>query len=177
MTRLASILGVATVATLVLLSGCEQAVKTDYAKKLEGTWVSVELDRTLPLDQTDPMALTAVKTTVEVMIMAGDKANTGDFKFTIADTEPVTMMKSTIAVSGTITTDAKVIEVTVTGIDPPEAATANAAMLIGAPQKLNYEQADNELKVYSSVLAILLANATIMGVPFTADTKLTFTKQ
>ena len=37
MTRLASILGVATVATLVLLSGCEQAVKTDYAKNLEGT--------------------------------------------------------------------------------------------------------------------------------------------
>ena len=33
MTRLASILGVATVATLVLLSGCEQAVKTDYAKR------------------------------------------------------------------------------------------------------------------------------------------------
>ena len=33
MTRLASILGVAMVATLVLLSGCEQAVKTDYAKK------------------------------------------------------------------------------------------------------------------------------------------------
>ena len=32
MTRLASILGVATVATLVLLSGCESAVKTDYAK-------------------------------------------------------------------------------------------------------------------------------------------------
>ena len=78
MTRLASILGVATVATLVLLSGCEQAVKTDYAKKLEGTWVSAELDRMLPLDQTDLMALTPVKTTVEVMIMAGDKANTGD---------------------------------------------------------------------------------------------------
>ena len=32
MTRLASILGVATVATLVLLSGCEEpAWKTDYA--------------------------------------------------------------------------------------------------------------------------------------------------
>ena len=40
MTRLASILGVATVATLVLLSGCEQAVKTDYAKNLAGTWMT-----------------------------------------------------------------------------------------------------------------------------------------
>ena len=41
MTRLASILGVATVATLVLLSGCETAVKTDYtAKKCDGTWMA-----------------------------------------------------------------------------------------------------------------------------------------
>ena len=40
MTRLASILGVATVATLVLLSGCEQATQkkdTDYAAALAGT--------------------------------------------------------------------------------------------------------------------------------------------
>ena len=36
MTRLASILGVATVATLVLLSGCESPTKTDYSKDLEG---------------------------------------------------------------------------------------------------------------------------------------------
>ena len=35
MTRFASIMGVAAVATLVLLSGCETAVRTDYAKKLE----------------------------------------------------------------------------------------------------------------------------------------------
>ena len=50
MTRLASILGVATVATLVLLSGCEEAVKTDYAKDL---WrhldASADLDRGGPL--------------------------------------------------------------------------------------------------------------------------------
>ena len=40
MTRLASIMGVATVATLVLLSGCESPMKTDYATKtwLEGIW-------------------------------------------------------------------------------------------------------------------------------------------
>ena len=40
MTRLASILGVATVATLVLLAGCESPMKTDYAKDLAGTWMT-----------------------------------------------------------------------------------------------------------------------------------------
>ena len=35
----------------------------------------------------------------------------------------------------------------------------------------------NELKVSSPLLPVLLANATIMGEPFTEDTKLTFTKQ
>ena len=41
MTRFASILGVATVATLVLLTGCETATQkkdTDYAAALAGTW-------------------------------------------------------------------------------------------------------------------------------------------
>ena len=54
MTRLASILGVATVATLVLLSGCEQAVKTDYAKKLVGAWVTL-----VPGNPTDLMIVDA----------------------------------------------------------------------------------------------------------------------
>ena len=48
MTRLASILGVATVATLVLLSGCESAVKTDYTAKLDGTWTKTGLMITAP---------------------------------------------------------------------------------------------------------------------------------
>ena len=39
MTRIASVLGVATVAMLVLLSGCESATsKKDYVKDLAGTW-------------------------------------------------------------------------------------------------------------------------------------------
>ena len=40
MTRLASIMGVAAVATLVLLSGCETPMKTDYAKDLQGKWTT-----------------------------------------------------------------------------------------------------------------------------------------
>ena len=47
MTRLASIMGVATVATLVLLSGCESATAkkdTDFAAALAGTWMTAELD-------------------------------------------------------------------------------------------------------------------------------------
>ena len=44
MTRLASILGVATVATLVLLSGCESAVTTDYERPSR-YWKSADLER------------------------------------------------------------------------------------------------------------------------------------
>ena len=174
-------MGVAAVATLVLLSGCDSPMKTDYAKKLEGTWKSAELDRMLPgLIPADPMALTAVKTTVEVMIKAGDKANTGDFSLTIADTVVATMTPGPqVTVSGTIKVTSKVITVSVTDVKPQAALEANqeVATLLAVPQDLNYELTDNELKVHSAVLAELLAGATVMEQPFTADTKLTLTKQ
>ena len=180
MTRFASIMGVAAVATLVLLSGCDTPMKTDYAKKLEGTWKSGELDRMLPgLNPADPMALTAVKTTVEVMIKAGDKANVGEFSLTVADTVAATMTPGPqVAVSGTIKVTSKVISVSVTGVNPPAAVdpTSPAGQLLAVEQDLNYELADNELTVHSAVLATLLTGATIMGQPVTAETKLTFTK-
>ena len=72
MTRLASILGVATVATLVLLSGCESAVKTDYAKKLAGTW-TVDTMATVP--NPDPAGTTPsiqIDAAVAVAIVDGD---------------------------------------------------------------------------------------------------------
>ena len=93
MTRLASIVGVATVATLVLLSGCESAVKTDYTAKLDGTWTVSGLTGTIPNPQLaqDPDALPAtipVPTDVTVVIKDGEGLNTGTFSLTVTQTIP-----------------------------------------------------------------------------------------
>ena len=175
MTRLASIMGVATVATLVLLSGCETAVTTDYAKDLVGSWESVDLNRTIPLNSLEPMNLTAVTTSVTATIMAGDEKNAGTFMLAVTDTVVAAMQQTpSISVNGTFTVDSSTITLTVTG--PPETAALLGDLPPG-PQDLAWELMGNELKVSSPLLPVLLANATIMGVPFTEDTKLTFTKQ
>ena len=171
MTRLASILGVATVATLILLSGCEAAVKTDYAKNLEGTWVSAELDRMLPdLNPADLMALTPVKTTVTAVITDGDGLNTGDLMLTVADTVSGTMTET--VVSGSITVSKTEIVVTISGVEPMAVVDANPdafAPLLAQPQTLTYTLSDDdsELTVASSLLPILLGPT---------HTELTFTK-
>ena len=163
MTRLASIMGVATVATLVLLSGCESAVKTDYAKDLVGSWESVDSIR---------MNLTGATTSVTATIMAGDQKNAGTFMLTVTDTPAAAT--GPIAVNGTFTVDSSTIKVTVTG--PPETVTVFDDLLSG-PKDLAWELMGNELKVSSPLLFGLLVGATIMGEAITADTKLTFTKQ
>ena len=172
MTRLASILGVATVATLVLLSGCEQAVKTDYAgEKLVGAW-TIELDRMVPGNPTDPMsALVDAKTTVTATITAGDKANTGGFALAISDVVASPAVAGPgISVSGTIEVDASEIEVTITGILPEGITAADSRInaLTQTPQTLTYKLMASELKVSSPLLPILLGEA---------HTELTLTKQ
>ena len=65
MTRLASILGVATVAALVLLSGCDQATQkkdTDYAAALAGTWMVAGLPGTVD-KPTEPAGIAALVAT------------------------------------------------------------------------------------------------------------------
>ncbi len=176
MTRLASILGVATVATLVLLSGCESAVKTDYAKNLGGNWTSADLERMVPSVPNDPMsAPIALTTSVTAKITAGDEKNTGTFMLAVTDTVVATMQqRPPIAVNGTFTVDSSTITLTVTG--PPE-TVALLGDLPPGPQDLAWELMGNELKVSSPLLPVLLLGATIMEAPITAETKLTFTKQ
>ena len=88
MTRLASILGVATVATLVLLSGCETPMKTDYAKKLEGTW-TVNTKATIPNPLDPTLAPVQIDAAVAVAIVDGDGVNTGTFSLTVVTLGPV----------------------------------------------------------------------------------------
>ena len=113
MTRLASILGVATVATLVLLSGCEQAVKTDYATKLEGIWTvdtTATVRNPFASGPTDPMTIPNVPTRVSVDI-GGEGVNKGSFEITVASTIPAppapAAMSVTTSGSGSFTITAK----------------------------------------------------------------------
>ena len=183
MTRLASILGVATVATLVLLSGCEQAVETDHVEDLEGTWSSAELNSMVQIDTNDdqvPDTLVSATATVTLMITAGDKLNTGTFTLTVAQTlgPPTNTVLPPVVASGTIVVDSSDIAVSIadimSAVPLPDAAEA---LKTTGPHKLSYEVTDTKLDISSPLLPALLVGTTIMGAPFTDDTKLTFTKQ
>ena len=164
MTRLASIMGVATVATLVLLSGCESAVKTDYAKKLAGTW-TVSTTATAPNPEAVPGAPTdtpptiQIPATVAVAIVDGTGVNTGTFSLTVVTPtgalDPTTQMPITMETQGTgsISVDATEIEVTLTSIS--DTAPASVKELKGVAATVTYELADNELTIESQLLVQL----------------------
>ena len=169
MTRLASIVGVATVATLVLLSGCETAVRTDYADALVGTWQYGPVDATLlnPLGDMPPQF--DVKRSVTVTIADGDDANTGSFTLMVNDVVkaprnvgPLEEPFST-TVTGTMNVDKSTITVTIsaTGIRPDPrvsadpAAAALVSFLTAAPQELGYEVKNNDLIVSGAALDTL----------------------
>ena len=161
MTRLASIVGVATVATLVLLSGCETAVRTDYADALVGTWQYGPVDAMLlnPLGDMPPQF--DVERSVTVTIADGDDANTGSFTLMVNDAVktplnvgPLEAPFST-TVTGTMNVDKSTITVTIsaTGIRPDPrvsadpAAAALVSFLTADPQELGYEVKNNDLIV------------------------------
>ena len=164
MTRIASILGVATVATLVLLSGCETAVKPDYAKDLEGTW-STDLDRMIPLDLATPMVLTGVKTAVTAEVTRTG-TNKGAVSLKIADTPTGAPMPiATTTVTGDIEVTATEIMVSDVAVDPLTVLTALpqelAAGLTTEGLTLTYTLSDDgsELTVGNAALFTVLLGA------------------
>ena len=98
MTRLASILGVATVATLVLLSGCDTTMKTDYAKDLQGTW-KVTIDRQVAPDPATPTVMVSVTTTVTAKVTRTG-TNKGTVALAIVDVPPLPTAPAGIDVTG-----------------------------------------------------------------------------
>ena len=173
MTRLASIVGVATVATLVLLSGCETAVKTDYVKKLAGTWAygPAAAITVNPIGDTPPTI--PVMRTVTVAITDGDGVNKGTFSLTVSDV-PVTPIPNVpmivVMASGSI--EAKgdsELSVTISAI-VPEDAPLPPAIQTDAALSLNYEHMDNSLKVSGVLLHGL-------GVTMSIEDQLEFTRQ
>ena len=165
--RIVSLMGVAAVATMVILAGCssgpgaapaDEPEGEDHAEALAGTW-SIAVPRRVPSIPTDPTsALIDVSTSVTATIKAGDMANMGTLELTSTDTVVATMLPASyISVSGTITVDASEIVVTVTGVLPEEAAAVYPA-LAAAPQTLTYMLSDdgNTLTVGSALLVVLL---------------------
>ena len=196
MTRLASIVGVATVATLVLLSGCESATAkndTDYAAALAGTWMTAELAGSVdkPTDPTVAPLVAhitddkiAVKSHVTATIEDGDGAHAGTFTLTVSSVPTDEQLKagleerigsSTVVTSATGTInveDDSKMKVTLTKIStaPPAFALPAAVALKDMETLFGYELTDDELKL-SSVAFVGLGFVT------TPDTQITFAKQ
>jgi hypothetical protein len=152
MTRLASILGVATVATLVLLSGCEQAVKTDYAKNLAGTW-KLTMMRHVPNPAEMPATI-SVETAVTAKV-ARTGTNKGTVSLTIADTitgAPAPHLMTTVKGSIEVTSD----EITVSNpVVMPEAVLAAnpaAVQLLAGGLTLEWDLSDDKLTVENETL-------------------------
>ena len=174
MTRLASIAGVAAVATMILLSGCPTAVRVDLAKRLVGTWETEPLPGMLPI----PAALqqahnlppqVAVTHNVTAVITDGPRHHHGDVIITITSTPTDAM----IAAALTALTQQPVVTITAAGaiyvrsstemqielasivnpaFDVPEEMTLR---LQEVPLPATYELADDVLKVKSDVLVFL----------------------
>ena len=158
MPRLASVLGVAAVATAVLLSGCE--METDYAKKLEGTWVSHRVDRDIALDPAMPTDLTSVTTTVKVMFVDGDGLNSGEFTLTVSNTlQGTDQAVPGLSISGSLEVDAEEITATIKDVKPSEAAALIPADVRNEPQTLQYDLTfgDTKLTVSGRLVPALLA--------------------
>ena len=176
MTRFASIMGVAAVATLVLLSGCETPMKTDYTKKLEGTWM-VNAMATVP----NPLAAQPgaeptiqIPAAVTVAIMDSTGVNKGTFMLTVVTTgvDPATQMPTTAETQGSGSINdasSSKLMVTLTKIAGPTVPPA-ATALVNQEQTIGYALDGNSLTITHALLAVL-------GVAKPDMPSLTLTKQ
>lgn len=141
MTRLASDLGiVAVVAVVVVLSGCNTAVKTDYAENLAGTWMSAAINRDVPNPADTEMMIPV--TTVITATIGADEADA--FMLSVTDTPPAGEPIPTRVV-GTFTATADSITVTVTEVVPAE--HPQAQLVKDVPPVFSYELSETELKL------------------------------
>ena len=164
MTRLASILGVATVATLVLLSGCESPTKTDYSKDLEGNWTVTLTD--VPNRMPPPDTFPATVVTADISRTDTNKG-TVSLKITVPLAPPVTT-----TVTGTIEVTADKITVTEISVKPVTAVAdlpGGAGALLQGLTLMYKLFDDSELEVSNTTLFPFLLGQD--------NSKLTLTKQ
>ena len=152
MTRLASVIvGVAVVATMVLLSGCPQPA-TDYAKELEGTW-TVSLTATVPNPAGTTPPTIPVPSDVTVAITASEK-NAGTIKLTVVNNFPPPAGPVTTEGSGSFTVDATLIKATLEKISAH--APPDVQKLKGVSQNITWKIMENELTVTNEPLFVSL---------------------
>ena len=157
--RIVWLMGVAAVATMVILAGCgdgpgskpadpvdppdppDPPPAMDYVTALAGTWTAT-VDRQVLADPADPTTLIDLQTAVTATIAAGEMANTGALTMTIVNTVVLTSQSQPpITVSGTIAVDAAAITVTITGVEPEPTDPQEAQILAvvrATPQTLTY---------------------------------------
>ena len=181
MIRLASIVGVAAVATLVLLSGCESPMKTDYAKKLEGAWTNGPGPATIsnPQQGAQPAEIPVMRTVTAKITRTG--MNKGSFSVTVSDAVDPPLNQPPLAdplvtmASGSFEVDGTKITATISadGIMLPLGQSLpqdKLALLAGSPE-LQYALSDNDKKLdLSGVVLVALAVTT------SPTEKLTLTK-
>ena len=173
MTRLASIAGVAAVATIILLSGCQTAVRVDLAKRLVGTWTTAEIAGTLEVPtamQAQGLSATVdVTRTVTAVVTDGPRHHRGDITITVTTTPTEATVAAVLP--GVVTTAAGTIYVrTTTDMQVEIASIANTPGAFVVPEHLEiglvdvplgatYELADDVLMVNSAVLSGLMVVA------------------
>ena len=169
MTRIASIMGVATVAALVLLSSCEVPV-TDYAEDLAGTWTATIEGRTL---QVPGQTGTVPGSTAVGAVVTRTDTNKGTVSLTVADTpQGAPAPAVTTMVTGKIEVTASEIKVSDVDVTPPEVLAGvdpQIAAALTAGLTLTYDLSGDQLTVGNATLFPVLLGST--------DTEITLTKQ
>lgn len=162
MTRVASFVGVAAVATMILLSGCPTAVKVDLAKQLAGTWTTAELPGAIPHPELGEVNATM---TAKAVIMDGPGHHEGTFTLTVTSVPTDAMVKAALpqvvtTATGTInvqnSTEMRVIVESIANVPaiipvPPDITSS----LQNIPLDATYQLADNQLTLTSAALVFL----------------------
>ena len=170
--RIVWLMGVAAVATMVILAGCgsgpgaaptepdppDPPPAQDYAAALAGTWTATETVLAVP---DNPAS--GVRYDIAAIIAAGDMANMGTLTLSFAGTGVVSMEQGpTTTVIGNIAVDASTITVTISAVDPPPDPTDPNALIaqqvLATPQQLTYTLSEdgNTLTVGSTLFSVLL---------------------
>jgi len=154
--RIISLMGVAAVATMVILAGCgggpgAKPAEVDHTAALAGTWMVTTM-ATVPNPVGMPPTI-ELPAAVTVAIVDGDGVNTGTFTLSVTVQSPAAPVTTTGSGSLTAESDS-VLKVTLGEIMGP-AVPATVTALQGVEQTLSYELMDDMLKISSEVFVRL----------------------
>ena len=160
---LVSLMGVAVVATMVILAGCgdgpgKKPADEDHAAALAGDW-SMDLPGTQMIaNPAPPPDELEVTTSIAVKVTSGDEANMGTLAITVTQSLVATMTAlPSVAVSGDIAVAEAEMTVTNIMVEPADQVPPQAAPLLEVPQTFTYELADDGSMLTVGVPSLLAA--------------------